>query len=213
MKATNYKPFKDRKGMILSMILVVAMGTIGQVGFLVTMILMIVFYRIRKVTLVELGLNKPQSWIRSIGLGLALAMAIILVVKGIEYVFFESSLKPDVSRFYVIKENPLYLFLTLIFVWITAGFGEEVIWRGFMMKNMAILLGNNRNSWIISLIISSVLFGSIHMYQGLIGVVQTGLAGLFLGMIYMKNGKYNLWLNILTHGFINTISLIYIYFS
>ncbi len=198
---------------ILLMGLVLILSLVGQVGFITILILFLIFYRVKKTTLYQLGLTRPQSWVRTIVLGFLLATAIIVAIKGLEYLFFGNLGEPDVSRFDIIKTNPIYLFFTLLFVWITAGLGEEIIWRGFMMNNMAILFGNSSKAWMLSLLVTSVIFGSIHLYQGWVGVLQTGLAGLFLGIIYIKNGKYNLWLNVFTHGFIDTISLTYLYLT
>ena len=204
---------KDKKTTILSMTAVVILGIVGQLGFMLILVLFIILCKVKKVTFKELGLNRPKYWVRTIALGLLLSVVIIAAVKGVEYVFLGKNLQPDVSRFDPIKANPFYLILTLIFVWLTAGLGEELIWRRFMMKSMATLIGNGWKGWTFSLLITSVLFGSIHLYQGWVGMVQTGLAGVFLGVIFIQNGKHNLWLNAFTHGFINTISLIYIYLS
>src|SRR5258708_15834894 len=60
---------------------------------------------------------------------------------------------------------------------ITAGLCEEFLYRGFAM---AILLHAGLQAWAVVLI-SSVLFGLAHSYQGRSGIVMTLMIGLILG--------------------------------
>ena len=60
---------------------------------------------------------------------------------------------------------------------ITAGLCEEFLYRGFAM---AVLVHVGLQAWIIVLI-SSVLFGLAHSYQGRGGMIMTLLIGLILG--------------------------------
>ncbi len=60
---------------------------------------------------------------------------------------------------------------------ITAGLCEEFLYRGFAM---AVLLHVGLQAWAVVLI-SSVLFGLAHSYQGRGGIVMTLLIGLILG--------------------------------
>ncbi len=118
----------------------------------------------------------------------------------------------DISRFDSIRGNVGALVGTLVVVWLTAAFAEEVIFRGFLMGRLARLFGGSRLAWTASLLISSVLFGALHLYQGPAGVLGTGTAGLVLGLIYLVSGR-NLWVCILTHGITDSISLVLIFLS
>jgi membrane protease YdiL (CAAX protease family) len=60
---------------------------------------------------------------------------------------------------------------------ITAGLCEEFLYRGF---SMAVLLRLGLQAWVVVLI-SSILFGLAHSYQGRGGVIVTLLMGLALG--------------------------------
>ena len=160
------------------------------------------------------GFRRPASWPRTIltATGVALAWQAV----GIASLLMARSAGgvegPDISRFESIGGNPLMLAQWLTVAWTTAGFGEEIIWRGFLMTRVAGLLGDGRRAWIASLILSSTVFGLLHFYQGLSGVVMTGLSGLLLGTLFLLSGR-NLWLPILTHGMLNTISFLAIYFG
>jgi membrane protease YdiL (CAAX protease family) len=55
-----------------------------------------------------------------------------------------------------------------------------------------------------------VLFGLAHQYQGLSGMISTGLVGLALGILFLKS-RNRLWLTILTHGVYDAILITLIY--
>lgn len=118
----------------------------------------------------------------------------------------------DYSAFNSIKNNPSLFITSLIFIWISAGFGEEIIWRGYFMKQFAKLFGESKISMIINIVLFGVLFGWMHAYQGISGQIITGIIGMTLAFIFYKN-KYNLWLNVAIHGFFDTIALALFYFN
>jgi membrane protease YdiL (CAAX protease family) len=74
----------------------------------------------------------------------------------------------------------------------TAGIVEEIIYRGFLIWCLALLMP----LW-IAVAASSVAFGLAHTYQGASGVLRTGIAGLALGILYVVSGS--IWLPILAH--------------
>ncbi len=72
------------------------------------------------------------------------------------------------------KEKLLWVFVSL-----TAGICEEVLFRGFLIYFLSVLLPGFP---LISLIILQALpFGLIHSYQGISGVIKTTFMGLFFG--------------------------------
>lgn len=62
---------------------------------------------------------------------------------------------------------------------ITAGVCEEFLYRGFAM---AALQRAGLGSW-LSVLVTSVLFGLAHWYQGRAGIIGTGLVGLLFGSV------------------------------
>ena len=59
-------------------------------------------------------------------------------------------------------------------------------------------------------LVQAILFGLIHWYQGIPGIVLTGTVGLIFGAFYFLPGR-NLWPLILAHGIINSISFTIIF--
>ena len=81
------------------------------------------------------------------------------------------------------------LLLTLSGVYIVASFGEEVIYRAFLINRITELGLNTKGGKIIAVILSAIIFGLAHYNWGLMGVVQTTFMGLALGFSYTYLNK------------------------
>lgn len=69
----------------------------------------------------------------------------------------------------------------------TAGFTEEIIYRGFLIYALTTLFPS-LSIWII-LVLSAFVFGLAHTYQGVGNVVRTSLIGLFFAILYVGLGS------------------------
>jgi uncharacterized protein len=65
----------------------------------------------------------------------------------------------------------------------TAGITEEIIYRGFLIFALFQLFPG-LSIWPV-LILSSLLFGLAHTYQGILNVIKTSLFGLFFAILYI----------------------------
>jgi len=83
-----------------------------------------------------------------------------------------------------------------VFVSITAGVGEEVVFRGFMLHYLHVFPWTLNLT--LALLISSVIFGLNHLYQGAGGVAGTAIVGFLFGLLFLLTG--NLLLPIIFHG-------------
>lgn len=81
------------------------------------------------------------------------------------------------------------------------GLHEEVLFRGFIMGRLKAILRSNA----AAVVLSSLVFGLLHFYQGPIGVVQTTSVGMVLAMVVIRCGS--LWPAILAHAAFDTIGL------
>ena len=70
---------------------------------------------------------------------------------------------------------------------VTAGICEEVLFRGFLLYFLPVLVPALPSGVIIGL--SAIIFGVAHLYQGWKGVLQTGLLGLALALLYRYTGS------------------------
>ena len=127
-------------------------------------------------------------------------------------VFFPTSSNADMSGYNHLQGNlPLFL-LTLAGVYIGSSFGEEVVYRGFLINRIAEIGNRSRSMWLIAIIISSLIFGLAHFQWGIIGIFQTSFFALALSAAYVLK-KRNLLVLILAHAYLDTILLLPLYLA
>ncbi len=80
-----------------------------------------------------------------------------------------------------------------------AGFGEEVVFRGFLLAVLTPALGD---PW-TALLASSLAFGVLHVYQGPFGVLRTAMLGGLLGASVILEGT--LWPAVLVHALVDLV--------
>ena len=114
----------------------------------------------------------------------------------------------DMSEYNPMAGNLKLLLLSLPAVWFFASFGEEVIYRGFLIVRTSELATSVR-PW-FSILLAALCFGVAHYSWGLAGIVQTTFMGLALGYAYMKVGR-NLWVTVLAHGVMDTVLFLQMY--
>jgi membrane protease YdiL (CAAX protease family) len=140
-----------------------------------------------------------------IGSGLAL-LSIMLIEPLIENLTKQPH---DVKVVAGVRGNWKALLSWIVLVWGVVAVGEEVIYRGFLMSLIVKLLGTSSLALLLNVLITSIIFGLSHAYQGRSGPWSTGIIGACLGILYILSG-FNLWLPILVHGVIDTVALIVI---
>lgn len=116
----------------------------------------------------------------------------------------------DMSNYDYLKDNIGMLLLSLIGVYIVSSFGEEVIYRAFLIKRISELGMDTKMARIVAVILSAIIFGLVHYSWGPMGVVQTGFMGLVLGICYLKLKK-RLWILVLAHAYMDTLLLVQLY--
>jgi len=160
------------------------------------------------------GLKRPARWGRALTLG---------AVTGVTFQFFGSYvLEPlivrltrhpvDLSQFANLRGNVFFLLVLLALVWTFAAFGEEFVYRGYLMNRVAELAGGGTAAWAVSLTFVSALFGVAHLYQGVSGILVNAAAGLVYSAVYLLAGR-NLWAPIIAHGVYDTVGLALLYFG
>ena len=118
----------------------------------------------------------------------------------------------NMSGYDYLKDNIGMLLLTLGGVYIVSSFGEEVVYRAFLINRISELGQETKKATIIAVILSSIIFGLVHYEWGPMGIVQTGFMGLALGICYIKL-KRRLWILILAHAYADTILMVQMYLA
>jgi uncharacterized protein len=159
-----------------------------------------------------IGLRRPESWTRTLLVALAVGAyqlpSLYLVEPAIARL--TSGELPDVSVFRSLVGDERQLLLWLAISWTFAAFMEEMVYRGWLIARVAELARFTQSGWIAGVIVTSIVFGLAHLYQGTSGVIATGLTGLIFGVAYLASGR-NLWCAILAHGVMDTIGFVMIY--
>lgn len=88
---------------------------------------------------------------------------------------------------------------------ITAAVCEEVVFRGYVLTRMKMVM---KTGWAIPIIFATVSFASGHLYQGTGGFLLILVYGLMFCGLYVKTGS--IWPGIVAH-FIQDFSAIFIY--
>lgn len=160
----------------------------------------------------QIGMARPASWgwivLLGIGLGVALAaLDVVVVLPWLERVA-DGSL--DLRTFDSVRGNLPGLLFYLTATWTLAAFGEEMVYRGYLLNRLADSFGRSKAGWALSVIIMSLLFGLVHDFMGIAGVVFAILDAMLLSALYLASGR-NLWLPAITHGVGNTMSFLLLF--
>ena len=155
------------------------------------------------------GLSRPQSWSKTVVLGI-FAAAILLL--GSELV-----VEPMARRIWPEPEHVSNVIQSgasgwrqalagLLIIWTFASFGEELSYRGYLLTRAADVFGRSNLAYWAAMIVVSVLFGFGHYYKGPSGVLDSTYSGFVLGGVFLLAGR-NLWAAILAHGIADTAAV------
>ena len=120
-----------------------------------------------------------------------------------------SGRRQDVSAFEDLRGNVPLLLAYLAASWVLAALAEETAFRGYLLTRLHDVLGHGRLGVLVSVLVSSLLFGLLHTEQGVVGVVVSAVAGaVFCGLRYWSG---TVWAPVLAHGFDDTIGFLWFF--
>ncbi len=184
----------------------------GGLGYVFGIVIALIALWASRFAWAEFGISLP-AWSTAILKAILYALGIYLVMDILTQPFIEIAFgQIDLSELDGIRGNFLSYVLFLLSMWIVAGFGEELLYKGYFMKQLAHILGDSNKAWLAAGFIISLLFGLVHLYQGISGVITTGIIAFILSIIFYKN-RTNLVLVMLTHGFYDVIGITLIYLN
>lgn len=191
---------------------IIALSTI-QLSVIIPLlvVLYIISMRSRRLKLISIGLDKSDITLKNIFLGILIA--------GIYHLLFNYLIEPsldswlpssNLEAFGNIKGNIRQLLILLLTSWIIGAIFEELIFRGYLINRLIDFFGNSLPSKIVIVILASTAFGFIHFYQGMHGVISTGIFGVFQSIVFFMNRR-KLLLPMIIHGTFDSISFILLY--
>lgn len=168
--------------------------------------------RLRGLRWRDVGVGRYRSWKATIVWGVVLGTVLETFQLTVTQPILTRLIgrEPDLELFRVLTGNIKMTLLFVVLSWTLAALGEELIWRAYLMNRVADVLGRTPAAWVGSLGIVSIVFGLAHGYQGLTGWIEEGLAGLALGVMYLRTGR-NLAVPIIAHGVCDTIDMVLLF--
>jgi membrane protease YdiL (CAAX protease family) len=133
-----------------------------------------------------------------------------LVIDPLTAHFWPAAVAPQGSE--EIQGHALEALQWLLLIWTFAAFGEEIGYRGYLLRRAAEVGGQSSAAYWVGNLIVAILFGYGHFYKGPSGMLDSGMAGLILGAAFILS-KRNLWVCILAHGFIDTVGVVAAFFG
>ena len=107
-----------------------------------------------------------------------------------------------------VRGNLLNYFALMAVAFVYGGVVEEMVFRGLVIGWGSTLFGPR--SVFPLVLLSSVVFGSAHFYQGLSGSISTGLIGLGFALLYVGTGR-KLLAPVLAHMVVDAIGVTQLY--
>jgi membrane protease YdiL (CAAX protease family) len=175
--------------------------------------------RVRGQTWEHLGLSFRFGGMRALVRSVVQSIVVLIAGVGAFVVasvlmtrFAAAPASADTSGYAYLQGNLPMLLLALAMVYPVSSFGEEVIYRGFLMTRLAEMGAGTKAAWGTAVVISAIVFGMAHFAWGLVGIVQTTFMGAAFAGLYLWV-KRNLWVLILAHAYMDTLLLVQVYLT
>lgn len=194
----------------LGVLAIVVIFAVSTAGFAVSAVLVLVWARLSDTPLRNLGFKAPRSWIATLLGGAAFGIVFKVAAKAVVMPLLGA---PAINASYqYLAGNANALPRIIASVLISAGFGEEVFFRGYLFERLGALFGSGKAALAASVLLSTALFALAHYHdQGLPGVEQATMTGLVFGGIYAW--RKQIWLVIVAHVAFDLAAIAIIYWS
>ena len=191
-------------------------GLIVTLGYVLSIILAGALLKSRGLNWKNVGLARPKNWGVTILLSIftvILAIIVMLAVQWIAIILTDGQIAPiNQDRYNPLLGNPAILLIYIVLAWTFIAFGEEMFYRAFLINRLIAIFHNTKMGAVMALIVSSIIFGFVHLVEGPLGVINTAAMGFVLGSVYLCSRR-NLWVTIIAHGLANTIRFTIMYFG
>jgi membrane protease YdiL (CAAX protease family) len=179
-------------------------------GPLVSAVLVLGWAQLSQTPMRALGFAAPRSWAATVTVGVLLGIAFKLSMKALVMPLLGAP--PINPQYHYVAGNPAALPGVLAVVLVSAAFGEEVFFRGYVFERLGKLLGRGKVALTATILLSSTLFALAHYQdQRLPGVEQAAVTGLVFGGIYAW--RKQLWPVIIAHAAFDLTAVALIYWG
>jgi uncharacterized protein len=173
-------------------------------------ILALIWAKISRTPWREIGYVRPRRWPKTIAIGIILGVAFKFIMKALVMPLLSA---PPVNwAYHFVTGNSAVIPMMLFTMIVTAGFGEETLYRGWMFERLGKLFGQSPVAKIAIVLITSILFASVHYpEQGLPGAEQAFVTGMIFGSIFAVTGQ--IFLLMIAHAAFDLTALWMIYYG
>lgn len=167
--------------------------------------------RLRGMRWKDVGFARPRSWRMALAVGVAAGIAMEFLELFVSQPLLARWVgkMPDLSDFAAVVGNAQLLAIYLLLVWTLGALAEEIVYRGYLMNQVADLFRAtswrlSKAVWVASLILVSIAFGCAHIDQGSTGMIENIWNGVLLGALYLACGR-NLAVPVIAHAASDTL--------
>lgn len=208
---TSEKVLKTKPGIFLELLLFFSICLFPiPLGIIILLVvcLSVMSLKTRKQTWKEMGFSMDDFKLPKIVLGLVLTIIYLLIFQFLIGPVLDCWLpKANLQALGIVKKDIGKLAMYLLATWTMAAFGEELIFRGYLVSRLMDLLGNTPPARLTCVFLSSIPFAFVHTYQGVHGMITAGILGIFQSIVYLVDKK-KLVIPIVVHGSFDTVGFI-----
>jgi len=158
----------------------------------------------------EIGYGRPKSWMGSLAIGISFGIAFKFLMKAIVMPLLGA--EPINQAFHYLAGNRAALPAAVYTMIVSAGFGEETVFRGYLFERLGKLFGPGVGAKTSMVLLTAVWFGLAHYsLQGLAGVEQGTIFGLVFGTIFAVTRR--IWMLMFAHAAFDLTSLAIIHWN
>jgi membrane protease YdiL (CAAX protease family) len=191
---------------VLAIVVILAGGLLPPLGA----ILVLAWVWLSRTPWREIGYVRPQSWTRTLIVGIAFGIAFKFLMKAMVMPLLGAP--PINQAYHSLAGNTAALPGMILVLIIKAGIGEETFYRGWMFERLGKLLGSALWVKTFTVLITSALFALAHYtVQGLPGVEQAIVTGLVFGTIFAVTGR--IFMPMIAHAAFDLTALAMIYWD
>jgi hypothetical protein len=136
----------------------------------------------------EIGFVRPKSWVVTVAGGIVFGIALKFLMKALVMPLLGAD--PVNEAFHFLTGNRAILPAAIFTMIVSAGFGEETVFRGYAFERFGKVFGNTVWAKMFIVLFTSLWFGLEHYsFQRLPGTEQAVIVGIVFGAIFAKTGR------------------------
>ena len=173
-------------------------------------ILVLIWVKISRTSWREIGYVRPRSWTRTVAIGIVFGVALKFAMKALVMPMLGAP--PINQAFRFVTGNSAVIPGMLYTMIVTAGFGEETLYRGWMFERLGKLFRESAAAKSAIVFVTASLFAAVHYPgQGVPGVEQAFIVGLIFGAIFAVTGE--IFMLMIAHTSFDLTALWMIYYD